>query len=264
MKTHISAWKKLPRSIADEYYQGENILTLARKHNTNASAIITALRYLRVKMRKQGTTMPWRKSASNKLTQEQISQILYIDANQPEINHSQMGKHFRVSRERIRQICLAASHLTRRQKIVSQVTLKHEERIVRQIRRNQLIRDISNAWKAGMNFEDLSIIMYEEIKSTNVIMSHVCALRKQYGLKMFPYRKKYHWKLMPPGERVKRIRDMAREWNASGDIHQIQNLFGYSSYGSAYNSINILKNKYPGLFESKDIIIDRIIKERTK
>jgi len=264
MKTYVSAWKKLPRSIAKEYLNGASVLEISVKHNTHTDAVRRALRAMNVQMRPPGTLAPGQIKHNQKLTDDKIQQILDIDQNQPEIPHIQIAAFFGVSRERIRQICKAAGRITRREKYLPKAIFRQEAIKARKLVRKQRAKDVSKAWKEGMSIQNISILMYGKIKSSAYVMSRITYFRDRYGLKMFPYRRPSHWQLLTLDERAKRITAMAKEWNAHGDIHRIQKMFGYKTYASAQISIYRMSKLSPELFDSVERIFQRKVKQQTE
>lgn len=264
MKTYIPRYRQLPRSIAKEYRDGATIEELSIKHKIAAHSIRAGLLFMGVKVRPPGTRLDGKYPRRTKLSDKQVQQILDIDRNQPDIPHTHMGEFFGVSRERIRQICKAAGHVTRREKHFPKYLMKQEQSVARKLERNKYVRRISQAWKSGASLRDLNVLMNrEESKSIQYVMSRIVYFRNQYGVKMFPYRRPRHWQLMTPTERADRVTNIIKEWNANGDIHRIQQIFGYASRYSALNSVFRISKMYPDQFLSQNEIVERKIKQQT-
>lgn len=264
MKTYKAQWKRLPRSIAGEYTRGATVEAIAKKHNSNSGAVRVALRSMKVKMRRPGTLAAGQVHRNTKLTTGQVQEILYIDTNEPQISHSEIGKHYGVSRERIRQICFAAGNITRRDKLIPQSMIKQEAITARKVALRNYYKNLSRAWKAGVSLDDLSMLMYGERKKGSHVMSRISYLRDVYGVEMFPYRRKNHWQLMTITERAHRVKDIAREWNNTGDIKRIKQMFGYASINSAQVGMYRMMRQWPDLFDSKKGIFKRKLEQTTQ
>jgi len=268
MKTYLPAYRRLPRSIAKEYRDGATVEEISIKYKVHAAAVRTALLSMGVKMRPPGTRLDGKYPRRTKLSDKQIEEILYTDQNHPEIPHTQIGEFHGVSRERIRQICKAAGHATRREKYFPKYIIKHEQSVSRKLKYKRYIKRVSDAWKSGASLEDIEILLYGDNSGPGIgdhkVMSRISYFRDKYGLKMFPYRRPDHWQVKTISERAKRLTDIIKEWNTNGDIHRIQTLFGYKSYSSAMACIHRIRKLHPDKFLTQQQIFEHKLQQQTR
>jgi len=261
MKNYIPKWRKLPRSIKKEYEKGSTIFDLSVKYKTDTASMRTALHAFGAKMRPPGGRRPGKAGKQRKITDDDLLLIMRWDDEN--VSHSEIARrisdriHKPFSRERVRQLCLQEGHAKRRDRIIPKIEQLRAQRLVRQQARYDRIRSISDAWKSGASIEELSMAMFGEKVSENRSISKISMFRKTYGVELFPYRRPIHWSRGNMRQRVKRIREMSRVWNETGDYHVIQRQFHYKTYNSAVAGVKRYRDMFPHMFPHKDEILRR-------
>lgn len=176
-------WERLPDLIANEYNNGATLLELSFKYGTTPASVRLKLISLGVQMRNAGSgKKPIGLDAS------QIEEILRLD-NLNKMSLSEIGKQFNVSRERIRQICLQAGHVSRRARMTKGVE-RAEQLVARRAARKAQILRLSELFKKGLSLEEISAIVGKRF-----LVADVSKYRKKFGTEMFPYRNPNHWNL---------------------------------------------------------------------
>lgn len=258
MKTYVPQWKRLPRSIIKEYKDGSTCYEIGIKHKCSHTAARTALVNWGVKMRPPGSMAPSRIHHAQKLSPKDIQKILDLDDQN--LTHMEIGRRFNVTRERIRQICLAAGHSTRRSRVIPKMLIKQEQINARKIRREEKAAEISHAWKSGMSLKDLAVLISGRQTNISYAMNEIIRLREKYGAKWFPYRRPNHWQFRTSDEQANRVIEMSKEWKENGDIRRIQKLFGYSNYNSANSGIANMRKRFPHLFPTKEEMLKQKVR----
>lgn len=195
-----------------------------------------------------------------KLETSEINQILEMDLNNTP--HASIARFFNkggrtISKERIRQICLAAGHETRRSRMIPQIELLRARRLAREQSRLEIAKKVSRAWKEGAGRDELSYLMFGGLRTRWHINSRLGFFRDKYGLRMFPYRIKGHWATLDLKQHEERIRFLSKVWNSTGSVMEIKHQCGYKTYNSASASIQRYRRKYPRLFPSRREILKK-------
>lgn len=260
MKTYVSQWQKIPRSIKKEYEQGATLFELAVKYKTSIQAIRFALFAYKTKMRPPGGKIPGRSHHARKLSDDDLLLILKLDKEN--VPHAEIARKFSnnirtISRERIRQICAQAGHEPRWGRIPHKDEQKRAAALARKQAKEDRVRRASEAWIAGKSMGEISYIMFGTKKTMGYINNRIGEYRKQYGLDLFPYRRPHHWSVLTANQRVNRIKSMARVWNSSADSREIMRRFHYKSMACVSAALSHLRAKYPDLFPTREEIIKR-------
>lgn len=191
---HSSSWRPkwtyIPDEVGKEYYEGASLLELGIKYGTSQQSLKLKLASLQIPTRKGNAGMALREGKSP-LTPDVVAWVLEQDlANAP---HYDIARLVGVSRERIRQICLAAGHATRRSRMTRAQEIK-ETRLARKAVKMEFIRQLSEMYKAGESYKVLHLFARPKAKnpSSGVGASVISAYRRQYP-DLFPYRRPLHW-----------------------------------------------------------------------
>jgi hypothetical protein len=133
-----------------------------------------------------------------KLTRAQHEEILRRDER--DISHAEIGKLFGVSRERIRQICEAAGHPTRRERQQKEMEVRKRRRRNDLATKRKLKRltptantiKISELWNQGKTIREIAAVM--GVKTSSMAVWTV-RLRNRFPA-LIPYRRAEHlrWK----------------------------------------------------------------------
>lgn len=257
--TFVPKYLSIPATVVKDYRAGASILELTFKYKRNGVDIRKRLVNLGVTIRRPGTCLGI--SPKQKLNREQIQQILALD--EQNISHMELGKRFRITRERIRQICLKAGHATRRSRMDKSIQRK-EIVIARKLERFKKIEQIAKAWRQGAHSDELAILIWGEIRNPGKTHSKISVLRKYYGLKMFPRRRSLHWTQLTQLQRNLRLLAMSKEWIKTANYKHIQKMFGYRSVESVTRSIYMRRKRYPDLFPTISEIVKQKDNERNK
>lgn len=258
MKAYVSTWKKLPRSIRKEYEQGGTLLSLSIKHNVTAGAVRKALLFFKTKMRRPGTRLEGGNNAVRKLSDDDL--LLALKLDDEGVSHSEIARRVAikggsVSRERIRQVCSEAGHPTRRSRVVPKAEAIRAGRLARQQAKEDMIRNTSEAWKAGADWKQLCLIVFGEDKGLHRITTKIVEFRRNYGKEMFPYRRKGHWATKTVKQQADRVHGMSEAWKATGDYMYIKRRFGFKGYSSVVASIARYRKIFPDMFPTKPDIL---------
>lgn len=246
---HSSWWKpkfeQLPDSIKEDYEGGLSILELSLKHDCADTTIRQKLRQLgahvtkpRVKGYRKGPT---------KITMEQVDWLLAQDLL--DVQHQDLATQLGITRERVRQICLANNHATRR----SRQTRAQEIRDgiqARKIAKQNKIQELSRRWNEGASLEEMSILYGSDTPKAQRGATNVANLRKQYP-DLFPYRNRKQAATikLSDSERQAQIKRMSDLWLA-GDktLAEIAIELGFKNAHSLHATIQKYRIPYPELF----------------
>lgn len=160
-----------------------------------------------------------------------------------------IGDHFGITRERVRQIALAAGleprNVNTRNRILARMKKIAEQKNAKIQQRLSEIEHLSRLWKAGATFPELAIEMgYPHYKHAS---SRINWLRRHYPSK-FPYRNSEHWVFTDKNSRRKKVTDMSHRWKQGATAREIAKEFGYSNAASANQSIQYYRRRHPALF----------------
>lgn len=144
-----------------------------------------------------------------KLSKEQYEEILRRDdANVP---HAEIGRAFGISRERVRQICVAAGHPPRARRSVEQSALKRaankiariEQRVTKKFTPSPLTLKWSAHWKRGLTIRQIA----DKFGKTRLHAGvNIIRMRRRFPA-LFPYRRPANLRWM--GKRTWEIKKAA-------------------------------------------------------
>lgn len=193
MNSHTVSWRPkwtyIPDYAGKEYEDGASLLELMIKYGVSQQSIKLKLASLGVVPRRGNRGRAGQ--GKSKLTIEQVRWILEKDMEN--IAHYDIAKEVGVTRERVRQICLAAGHATRLSRMTKSAEIA-EARLARKAAKAEFIRQLSEMYLAGENYAVLHKFARPNAKNprTGVGASVISGYRKQYP-HLFPYRRPLHW-----------------------------------------------------------------------
>lgn len=195
---YVPLWTRIPESVAAEYEAGASVFELCAKHgiSNNPAAMRQRLVSLGVTIRPKGSRRGCGHPQS-KLSPEQVQWVLEQDSL--DVPHAEIARHVSVTRERIRQLCLAAQRPTRR----SRMTLflaKQEAIEVRRRDYQSFVAKLSEQWKAGATFIEMAELAGCQTITYGRGATKVAWLRSKYP-DLFPYRNPNHWRVLKKQQR---------------------------------------------------------------
>lgn len=234
----------LPDSIKEEYENGDAILNIAARYNSNFPMVRRKLVSLGVTIKPKGSYLNSRHKTHSysKLTPEQVSWILEQDKNN--VAHQEIAKRVGVTRERVRQICLEANHSTRRSRQTKTLLVK-DAIATRQQEWNEYIQQASELWKAGATLPELGQMMGSP--TIHATQARINNYRKQWPDK-FPYRMKPHGGVPTSQEEIQRFSDL---WKSDKSKEEIAKEMGYKSTASMTNGACAFRIRFPDLFPKR-------------
>jgi hypothetical protein len=172
----------LPAAVGTEYLSGQTIFQIAVKYRVSPYSVSERLRSLKVKIRPPG----WRpgRKGRGKLNASQIEYILEQDSKNA--SHTDIAHSVGVSRERVRQICLEASHVSRQSRMTKVLQLR-EASLARKAGRHSALLELSRLYRQGASFVEISAFWLEGTPSRGRGASLISGFRKRYP-KLFPHR----------------------------------------------------------------------------
>lgn len=234
------AWERLPDAVGAEYVAGATMEQVCLRHKTTAAQLRRKLVALGVEVRKAGP----RDGCANprrKLSAEDVAVALEADLD--DISHADIGRHFGVSRERIRQICALAGHRPRRERMDKAETMR-EVRLARAQVREERLMALADAWRSGATLDEIATIS----GTTSDRKYSVIAYLRRKRPDLFPYRSPNHWKVKSETERRARMMKTSRMWLRGATARQIAEAVGYKNPESAMTGVQQYRQRHPELF----------------
>lgn len=232
----VPAWKRLPESVGEEYKAGESLLELCARHRCSPDQMRQRIVSLGVEIRPKGFR-GGRLQSFTKLTPEQVEWILAQDRQ--DVLHADIGRAVGVSRERIRQICLAAgqpSRASRRAELISARTQALEARRTETAKAlEQVTQTLSEQWNKGASLNEMGALLGWSRQS---VCTEVSKLREKHP-ELFPHRKLNHWrvKFANDEERANHVQRLSEAWKEGASFEDIAKRLGYKNVASAQAAI---------------------------
>jgi len=246
--TFVPVWTNLPDSVRDEYEAGETLFKLSLKYRVSNNTIRQKLEALGVKIRPKSCHGP-NNNHARKLDAEKIAWILKQDSQ--DVSHAEIARQIgNITRERIRQICLANGCATRRSRQTKALAIK-EMREARKAEYHKMVMAASEAWKKGASLLEMSALLGDPriIPSINHGNSRVGWLRRKYP-DLFPRRRPCHWRALglTDEQRKERMTAISEDWIAGLSLAEIAQRHGYKNQHSAAQGIAHFRKNHRELF----------------